>query len=151
MSGKQSSLNLSFFFLFLFYRKVLKFIKFRVFFKVLFRRIFGWIFFQLNFLGRTSIVAFHLFLFLGKLHSRSEWRNQVRFPEFVLRVRLVVLDKKEEVTFFGSALSGITSPFSTPAKVSAARGLLDWFGFFVKWYINLCRLSNAKAILLEEQ
>ena len=37
---------------------------------------FIWILFQLNFLGRTSVVDFHLFLFLGKLHSRSEWRNQ---------------------------------------------------------------------------
>ena len=26
-----------------------------------------------------------------------------------------------------------------------------WFGFFVSWHINLCRLFNAKAILLEEQ
>ena len=25
------------------------------------------------------------------------------------------------------------------------------FGFFVSWHINLCRLFNAKAILLEEQ
>ena len=25
-----------------------------------------------------------------------------------------------------------------------------WFGFFVKWHINLCRLFNAKAILQEE-
>ena len=25
------------------------------------------------------------------------------------------------------------------------------FGFFVKWHINLLRLFNAKAILLEEQ
>ena len=24
-------------------------------------------------------------------------------------------------------------------------------GFFVKWYINICRLFNAKVILLEEQ
>ena len=28
---------------------------------------------------------------------------------------------------------------------------LVWFGFFVYWHINLCRLFNAKAILLEEQ
>ena len=28
---------------------------------------------------------------------------------------------------------------------------IGWFGFFVQWYINLCRLFNAKAILLEEQ
>ena len=26
-----------------------------------------------------------------------------------------------------------------------------WFGFFVSWHINLCRLFNAKAILPEEQ
>ena len=26
-----------------------------------------------------------------------------------------------------------------------------WFGFFVWWHINLCRLFNAKAILLEQQ
>ena len=26
-----------------------------------------------------------------------------------------------------------------------------WFGFFVQWHINLCRLFNAKAILIEEQ
>ena len=26
-----------------------------------------------------------------------------------------------------------------------------WFGFFVQWYINLCWLSNFKAILGEEQ
>ena len=25
------------------------------------------------------------------------------------------------------------------------------FGFFVKWHINLCELSNAKAILVEQQ
>ena len=30
-------------------------------------------------------------------------------------------------------------------------GTVDWFGFFVLWHINLCRLFNAKAILLEEQ
>ena len=28
---------------------------------------------------------------------------------------------------------------------------LSFFGFFVNWHINLCRLFNAKAILLEEQ
>ena len=28
---------------------------------------------------------------------------------------------------------------------------LVWFGFFVKWHINLCSLFNAKAILKEEQ
>ena len=28
---------------------------------------------------------------------------------------------------------------------------ISWFGFFVKWHINLCKLFNAKAILLEEQ
>ena len=50
VSGKQSSLNLSiflFFFFFLpffFYRKVSEFFEFRVFFKVLFRRILRWIF-----------------------------------------------------------------------------------------------------------
>ena len=27
----------------------------------------------------------------------------------------------------------------------------DLYVFFVKWHINLCRLFNAKAILLEEQ
>ena len=64
------------YFFFLFYRNVLKFIKFRVFFKVLFHRILGWIFFPLNFLGRTSLVDFHLYLFLGKLHSRCQWQNQ---------------------------------------------------------------------------
>ena len=39
---------------------------------------FSWIHFQLNFLGRTSVVDFHLclLLFLGELHSWSEWRNQ---------------------------------------------------------------------------
>ena len=26
-----------------------------------------------------------------------------------------------------------------------------WFGFLVLWHINLCRLFNTKAILLEEQ
>ena len=76
--------------------------------QVLFRRILGWIFFQLNFLGRTLVVDFYLFwlLFLGELHSWSEWRNpSVGFhaissvPAFVQRVRLVVLVKKEEVTF----------------------------------------------------
>ena len=25
-----------------------------------------------------------------------------------------------------------------------------WFGFFVLWHINLCRLFNAKDTLLEE-
>ena len=29
--------------------------------------------------------------------------------------------------------------------------LIDWFGFFVLWHINLCRLFNANSILLEEQ
>ena len=28
---------------------------------------------------------------------------------------------------------------------------LVWFCFFVEWHINLCRLFNANAILLEEQ
>ena len=28
---------------------------------------------------------------------------------------------------------------------------LVWFSLFVLWHINLCRLSNAKAILLEKQ
>ena len=28
---------------------------------------------------------------------------------------------------------------------------LVWFGFFLLWHINLCRLFNAKPILLEEQ
>ena len=135
LSGKQSSLNLSLFlfffflfFFFLFYQKVSKFIKFRVFFKVLFRRILGWIFFLLNFLYRTSEVDFHLFLllFLGKLHSRSKERNQsvslkffvlsVRVPKFVLSVRLVVLARRRK-SLFGAVLSGITSPFSTPAKI----------------------------------
>ena len=77
VSGKQSSLNLIFFFSSLFYRKVSEFFEFRVFFKVLFRRILGWIFFPLNFLRRTSVFDFHLMLllFLGELHSWSEWRK----------------------------------------------------------------------------
>ena len=88
MSRKQSSWNLSIFlffslllcflfFVFVFYQKVSEFIKFRIFLKVLYCRILGWIFFQLNFLGRTSVVDFHLFLllFLGEVHSWSEWRN----------------------------------------------------------------------------
>ena len=29
--------------------------------------------------------------------------------------------------------------------------LTVWFGSFVLWYINICRLFNAKAILREEQ
>ena len=29
--------------------------------------------------------------------------------------------------------------------------LIGFFGFFVKWHINLCRLFYAKAILIEEQ
>ena len=29
--------------------------------------------------------------------------------------------------------------------------MLVWFGFFVWWHINLCRLFNAKAIILKEQ
>ena len=80
MSRKQNSLNLSIF-LFFFgggvYRKVSEFIKFRVLLKVIFRRILGWIFFQLNFLCRISLVDFHLFLllFLWELHSWNEWRN----------------------------------------------------------------------------
>ena len=74
-------------FLFSFYRKVSKFIKFWVFFKVLFCRILGWSFFLPNFLGRTSVVDLHLFLFLAKLHSRSEWRNQSASLFFVLSVR----------------------------------------------------------------
>ena len=28
---------------------------------------------------------------------------------------------------------------------------LVWFGYFVSWHINFCRLFNAKAILQEEQ
>ena len=28
---------------------------------------------------------------------------------------------------------------------------LVWSGFFVLWHINLCRLFDVKAILLEEQ
>ena len=111
VSGKQSSLNLIFFlFFFLFYRKVSEFIRFRVSFKVLYRRILGWIFFQLNFLGRTSIVDFHLFLilFLGELHSWSKWRNPsagLSFPAFSSGPRILTEDEivvwqKEEVTFW---------------------------------------------------
>ena len=58
VSGKQCSFNLSiflflffFFFFFLLYWKVSEFFQFWVFFKVLFRRILGWIFFQFNFLS----------------------------------------------------------------------------------------------------
>ena len=29
-------------------------------------------------------------------------------------------------------------------------GLIS-FGFFIQWHINLCRLFNAKAILVEKQ
>ena len=28
--------------------------------------------------------------------------------------------------------------------------MIDWFDFFDKWHINICKLFNAKAILLEE-
>ena len=30
-------------------------------------------------------------------------------------------------------------------------GLIFFFGFFFKWYIKLCGLFNAKAILVEEK
>ena len=72
------SLNLSIFLFFCFFcfiKKVSKFIRFRVFFQVFCCRILRWIFFQLNFLDRISVVDFHLFLFLQELHSRSKWRN----------------------------------------------------------------------------
>ena len=83
-SGKQSSLNLSIFFVFfyfvLFSGDVSEFIQLRVFFKVIFSRILVLIFFLGRisfFLGRISVVNFRLILllFLGKLHSRSERRN----------------------------------------------------------------------------
>ena len=34
---------------------------------------------------------------------------------------------------------------------SGKRHRTEGFDFFVSWYINFCRLFNAKAILLEEQ
>ena len=92
VSGKQSSLNLSiflfflsfFFFFFFFFLVLSKFQSslnfesslrfFSAEFSVEFS--FSWNFFQSKFLGRTSVVDLHLLLFLGKLHSRSEWRNQ---------------------------------------------------------------------------
>ena len=54
-------------------------------------------------------------------------------PEFVLRVQIVVLDKKRRL-LFGAILSGITSPFSTLAKLSAARGRLDFFFLEIHFY-----------------
>ena len=138
----------------LFYQKVSKFIKFRVFFKVLFLRNLGWIFFQLDFLGRTSVIDFHLFLllFLRELHSWSEWRNLsggLRFscryssvPEFILRVQSVVL---------GAALSGITSSFSTPAKSSAAPDQLDFFFLrnkFLYMQLQLAFFKNRNYLRL---
>ena len=96
-------------------------------------------------LGRISVVDFHLILllFLGKLHSRNEWRNPSAgssfsclyssVPEFVLRVWIAVLDKKRK-SLFGAALSGIISSFSTLAKSNAARVRLDFF-LEIKVYI----------------
>ena len=78
VSGETKFFEFEYFsFLFLFYQEVSEIIKFRVFFKVLFSRILGWIFFQLHFFGWTSVVDFHLFslLFLGELHSGSQWQN----------------------------------------------------------------------------
>ena len=62
------------------YRKVSEFIKFRVFFKFLFRRILGWIFFQLNFLSVvffwknfSSRLPFIFTFFLGSpIHEASD-------------------------------------------------------------------------------
>ena len=82
VSRKQSSLNFSLFlFFFCFIEKFQSSINFEFslrFFSAEFsvELSFSRIFFQLNFLSRTSIVDFHLFLFLGKLHSRVEWQNQ---------------------------------------------------------------------------
>ena len=50
-----------------FYQIVSKFIKFRVFFKVLFRRILGWIFFQLNFLLVEFSFIWFFFFFVEPL------------------------------------------------------------------------------------
>ena len=43
----------------------------------------------------------------------------------------------------------LVSPCSFPTTITITPRAPP--GFFVKWHINLCRLFNAKAILLEEQ
>ena len=69
--------------------------------------------------------------------SRNEWGNPSAgyfflpsrvVPGFVLKVSIVILDKKRRY-LFGAILFGITSPFSTLAKSSTARG---WFDFFLE-------------------
>ena len=122
------------FFFFVLSKKVSELIKFRVFFKVFFScGILGWIFFQLNFLRRTSVVDFQLYIFLGRLYSRSERQNQsanfsclyssVPNSYWWLNSNL----KKRRKSLFGVALSGITSPFSNHVKSSAARVRLNFF------------------------
>ena len=104
-----------FFFSFYFGRNVSEFNYFRVFFKVLFSTILGWIFSIVQ-LGGISAVDFRLILllFLVKLLAFTVWKTYRQFekwvtkpfywlmfpvyslvPEFVLRVPVVVLDKKE--------------------------------------------------------
>ena len=122
-----------FLFCFLFYRKVSEF------FKALFQRIHGWIFFRLNFssswifLVELQQSTFIYFYFFGSfIQEASDGTTllanfsclYLSVPEFVLRVRLVVQRRK---SLFGAALSEITPPFSTPAKSSATRSQLDFF------------------------
>ena len=48
------------------------------------------------------------------------------------------------------AVTYIFSLTQTDSTNYGAINGLVWFGFFVSWHINLCRLFNAKSILLEQ-
>ena len=128
------SLNLSlflfflfFFFFFLFYRSDSKFIKFRVFLKVLFCISHSWIF-----LVELQQSTFIYFYFLGRFIQEVsvETNLQANFScfdssvsEFVLSVRLVVLDKKEEVPIWCSTIWDYFSHLhSGPNQVSHVTG-----------------------------
>ena len=115
VSGKQSSLNLNIFlFFYCFIEKFQSSLNFEFslrFFSTEFLVEFSfcWIFFQLNFLGRTSVVDFHLFLllFLAEIHSWSEWQKPspgLSFRAFSSGPRTrtessTAVRQKEEVTF----------------------------------------------------
>ena len=121
--GKQSSLNLSLFlFFFCLIEKFLSSLNFESFLSFFFCRILGWIFSQLNFRSRTLETPYH------------EASDETYLLSTVLSVRsphshwwLNSSLTKRRKSLFGGEVSRIISPFSTPAKSSAARGWLDFF------------------------
>ena len=55
--------------------------------------------------------------------------------------------KKKQLLW--TVISFISLHTATIRKIQGS--VVVWFGLFFWWYINLCRLFNAKAILLKEQ